>query len=198
MIRRFLPILAATALLLLSVSASAQEAPKARPPAWGPTHPFAIGVRTPMRIGDGYVQGGFGGHVRLRPYDRLRIELFFDNFFGQDGVAMRHDHEVGTTAQVVVLRYDRFIAYPMLGACAMLAMLDAGMDTPMVSDVRFGVHAGLGAEVAVGAGFSLQLQVETVGYFGHEMKAYDRTAFVDRTMRVYPTGQAELGLNYWF
>lgn len=192
-------MLVATALVLVTASAHAQEAPPPRPPAWGPTHPFAIGVRAPMRMGDGYTEGGFGGHVRLRPFDRLRLELFFDNFFGQNDVAMRHDHEVGTTAQLIVLRHDRFVAYPMLGACAMLAMLDPKQDaTPGVSDVRFGIHAGLGAEVAVGAGFSLELQIETVGYFGHDMKAYDRTAFVDRTMRVFPTGQAELGLNYWF
>lgn len=168
-----------------------------RPPAWGPTHPFAVTVRAPVRLGEGYVFGGVGGQVRLRPFERLRLDLFFDNFMGQRDGTMRHDHEVGTTIQWALFSSERFVVYPMFGFCAMWAMLDPH-DAPGVSDIRFGIHGGVGAEVALGGGFSLALNVEAVPYFGHTMKAYDRTAFVENGMTVMPTGQANLGLSYWF
>lgn len=174
------------------------EVATTRPPAWGARHPFSIGLRAPGRIGEGYAFGGVGGQVRLRPFERLRVDLFFDNFFGSSDMAMRHDHEVGTTLQFMIVSTERFVLYPMLGACAMWAMLTPGHDAPGVSDIRFGLHAGIGAEVALGSGFSLALNVEAVPYLGHEMRAYDRTAFVDNTLHVMPMGQANLGLNYWF
>jgi hypothetical protein len=170
----------------------------ARPLAWGSRHPLALTVRTPVRVGDGYVFGGVGGQVRLRPFERLRVDLFFDNFFGQSDGAMRHDHEVGTTLQYMLVSSERFVLYPMIGACAMWAMLSPQHDVPGVSDVRFGLHAGIGAEVALGGGFSLALNVEAVPYLGHAMRAYDRTAFVENDLKVMPMGQANLGLSYWF
>lgn len=169
-----------------------------RPPAWGARHPFALTLRAPVRVGEGYVFGGVGGQVRLRPFERIRVDLFFDNFIGSADGAMRHDHEVGTTLQYMLVSTERFVLYPMLGACAMWAMLSPHHDVPGVSDVRFGLHAGIGAEVALGAGFSLALNVEAVPYLGHQMRAYDRTAFVENDLKVMPMGQANLGLSYWF
>ncbi|CAN5422804.1 hypothetical protein BH09MYX1_BH09MYX1_18710 [soil metagenome] len=169
----------------------------ARPPAWGARHPFALTLRAPARVGEGYVFGGVGGQVRFRPFERLRVDLFFDNFFGEADHAMRHDHEVGGTIQYAIVSTPRFVLYPILGACAMWAMLMPN-EGPGVSDIRFGLHGGIGAEVALGAGFSLALNVEAVPYLGHEMRAYDRTAFVDNTLKVMPMGQANLGFSYWF
>ncbi len=196
--RHFLASLLLLCLSLLTTAAFADDRPHHRPLAWGPTHPVAIGGRTLVRGGDGYVQAGLGGMVRLRPFDLVRVELYFDNYFGQNGDAIRHDHEVGTSLQLALIHTPRFTAYPLVGACAMLAMLEPGQGNPGVSDVRFGVHAGIGAELALGEGFALLAQVETVGYVGHPMTAYSWTARVERNMAIYGVGEGLVALNYWF
>lgn len=205
-VRRILAFLAATLFSTLAATAAA-EAPKAgpeRPPAWGPTHPVALGGRALFRATDGYALGGIGGHVRLRPFDWIRLELFSDHFLGDGTSHTRHDHEIGFTSQIPVVQSDRLLVYPMLGACAMLAVMSpkesatSRGESQSVDDIRFGVHVGAGTEWALGRGFTLQAQAEAIGYLGHQLIAYDFSARVSPDLKTTLAGQLMAGVNYWF
>lgn len=168
---------------------------------WGDGHWLALGTRANVRAGEGYSMASVGGHVRLAPFSRLRLELFLDNYLALSGpqgmaVGQRHDHEIGFTMQVPVLTTRRVSVFPMLGACAMWAMAEnAGVTT---SDIRFGVHGGVGLQVMIFRGLVAHVELEAIAYNGHPMRTWGFSSSLSPTLAWFGVGQASLGVEYWF
>jgi len=169
-----------------------------RPPAWGSNHRVALGPRLLGRLGD-YALGGLGGQIRLRVHRLVNIELYTDHMIGTMGDALRHDHEVGGTVQLNVLGGERWSVFPMLGACASLAVARAPQDRDVsVNDIQFGLRAGVGFEYALGEGFSFEAQALALAYLGHSFDVYGWSASTSSELSVWPLGQVVLGANYYF
>jgi hypothetical protein len=165
--------------------------------AWGEHHPFAIGERTNVRIGEGYSMVSVGGHARLAPWERLHLELFWDNYLALGGpagmpIGNRHDHEIGFTLQSPLITGRKFTVFPMLGACAMWSF------SGNTSDVRFGVHGGVGAQVSLGQGLAVHLELEAIAYNGHQLRAWGFSESVSPNLSWFGVAQTSLGVEYWF
>lgn len=187
--------LAFASVLLAATHARAQNVERA---TWSSSHPVAIGARLLGR-GGSYGMVGFGGQLRLRPFRRVAVDLFADNFVGQVNGALRHDHEVGATLHYAIAGNDRWSLQPLLGACAVLAVQGSPQNSAQsVNDIHFGLHAGLGAEFAMGSGFSVQTQAELIGYLGHDFQVYRWTTEVSQDLSFSWVAQASAGLNYYF
>lgn len=163
-------------------------------------HTFALGVRSVARAGEGYGLAGVGGHFRWQPAAHLRLDGFFDNFLalaGPEGfsVGKRRDHELGFHV-AAPLELGRVVSLaPRAGACVLFTV--AGAPEP-VTDVRFGLHVGVGLAAHLGGGLVATLDLGAVAYVGHELKVWDFSATVSPTVRWFGVGQASAGLEYWF
>jgi len=157
----------------------------------------AVGLRGTGEFGD-YRLGGLGVQIRLRPLDRVALDLFTDHYFGEERGGARHDHEVGATIQYDVLRGERWAVHPLLGACGLIAVAHAPQGGMSASDVRFGLRAGVGAEVLVTERLSIQAQAQAVAYVGHDFAAYAWPGGTDDVLRVRPIAQVHAAANLWF
>lgn len=173
------------ALLLVSSSARAEAPP-----------PVSLGARLLLRGGD-YAMGGAGGQIRLRPFERVGIDLYADGLFGRWSTVRRTDVEVGGTLQYDLLRTDRFALHPLLGACALLAFADdQDRSGTTANDIWFGVRAGVGVAVQLGAKVTLQAQAQALLYLGHDFSSQRWILGTDDTLSVTPMGQGVLAINY--
>lgn len=184
---------AALALSLVALVA----APSARADDRGPlvSHPIALGLRGIGRVGD-YTLAGVGGQLRLRVHPLVNISLYTDHMFGGDAVVSRHDHEVGGTLELNVLRGARWSLHPLVGACALLAMAHQSDADLTLNDVWFGLRAGVGGEFAVHEHLSLQVQLQVLGYLGHRFNSQRWTGEDAGDLHVTPMGQLVVGINY--
>ncbi len=171
---------------------------KARPDAWSADHPIAIGTRASGWFGD-YFAPGLGGHIKIRPWSWLGVELFSDNFARpQDGV-WRHDHVIGFSAYLpAILAGDDWFIGPSLGACVDFRFAHPEGETPSTSDILFGVHGGLMAELFLANGFSMQMNATVYAYIGHETEFERWSAQISNELQVAPQGLVTAGLNYYF
>ena len=170
--------------LLLSSSASA-EAPT-----------VSLGARLLLRGGD-YAMGGAGGQLRLRPFERVGVDLYADGLFGRWETVRRTDFEVGGTLQYDLLHTDHFALHPLLGACALLAFADdQDRSGTTANDIWFGLRAGVGVAVQLGAKVTLQAQVQALLYLGHDFSSQRWILGTDDTLSVTPMGQGVLAINY--
>lgn len=184
--RRTLPF--AFGLLLLSSAASADPTLGARA--------VAIGLRGGAQLGD-YRLGTIGGQVRLRPLDRVAIDLFTDHHFGEERGGARHDHEIGGTIQYDVLRGARWAIHPVLGACGLLAMLHAPQGDFSATDVRFGLRGGVGFEGLLSERLSVQVQAQAIAYIGHDFAPYAWPGGTESEVSVRAIAQVFAALNLW-
>lgn len=157
----------------------------------------AVGLRGTGQLGD-YRLGGVGGQIRLRPLDRVALDLFTDHYFGEERGGARHDHEIGATIQYDLLRGERWAVHPILGACGLLAIAHAPQSELTATDVRFGLRAGVGAEVLLTERLSLQAQAQAVAYIGHDFAPYAWPGGTEDALRVRAIGQFHLAANVWF
>lgn len=183
--------------LLATLLASVLVSPAAHAEARLGARAVAIGLRGSGQLAD-YRLGGLGAQIRLRPLDRVALDLFTDHYFGSERGGARHDHEVGATIQYDVLRGDRWALHPLLGACGLIAMADAPQGGMTATDVRFGLRAGVGAEVLLTARLSLQAQAQVVAYVGHDFVPYAWPGGTEDVLRVHAVGQFNAAANIWF
>lgn len=182
---------AALALTALPLSGYAQDA---APPA----SRVSLGVRAMGRFGD-YTLGGLGGQLTVRLAPAVYVTLFTDHMVGTRAGSLRHDHEVGTMLQLRVLRGARWALFPMVGTCANLAVVHAAQSPDAaVTDIQFGLRAGLGAEFGVGRDFSVGAEVIAVGYLGHPLAGWGWRAEVSPELAVSAVGQASVHAGYHF
>jgi hypothetical protein len=158
----------------------------------------ALGVRTVGRFGD-YTYGGLGGQLTVRVGSLVSLQLFSDHMVGTHNGMFQHNHEVGSTLQLRVLRGERWAVFPMIGACANLAITHApNAREPSVKEIQFGLRAGVGAELAVSGGFSLGTEVLAIAYLGHPMDTWGSSIEASPDLAVFGTGQLVLHADYHF
>lgn len=160
---------------------------------------FALGARFSGWAGP-YDAPGVGGHLKIRPWDMLGIELFNDNFAVLSDDGLRHDHVIGFSlyAPRLLSGEDWFLA-PTFGSCVDFSFSHPkSKAAPGTSDLLFGVHGGLMAEVFVFDGFAFEMNATVYGYLGHEAKTQGWSARVSNRLGGTAVAQLNAGLNYWF
>lgn len=157
---------------------------------------FAFGLRGGAQLAE-YQFGTIGGQLRVRPVDRISIDLFTDHHLGNERGLARHDHEIGGTIQYDILRGARWALHPILGACGLLAVAHPPQGDLSATDVRFGLRAGLGFEALIAERVSIQAQAQAIAYIGHEFAAYSWPRGTQEEVSVRGTAQVHLALNFW-
>ena len=139
--------------------------------------------------------GGAGGQIRLRPFERVGLDLDADGLFGRWVTGRGTDVEVGGTLQYDLLHTEHFARHPLLGAFALLAFADdRDRSGTTANDIWFGVRAGVGVAVQLGAKVTLQAQVRLD--LGHDFSSQRWILGTDDTLSVTPMRQAVLALHY--
>ncbi len=193
-----LAALALTALPSIGYCQDASEAPAAPRVGWQPSSSVSVGARVVGRFG-AYTLGGLGGQITLRLGSLVSVELFTDHMVGTREGSFRHDHEVGGMLQFRLLRGYRWAVFPMIGACANLAVVHAAQSPDAsVNDIQFGARAGIGAEYALPGGFSLGAEAMALAYLGHQLSGWGWVAEASSELSVSAVGQAVLHANYHF
>jgi hypothetical protein len=190
--------LALTALPSIGYSHDVADAPSPPRVGWMPSSRVSIGARVVGRFGP-YTLGGLGGQITLRLGSVVSVALFTDHMVGSREGSFRHDHEVGGMLQFRLLRGQRWAVFPMIGACANLAVVHAAQaPDASVNDIQFGARAGLGGELAMPGGFSLGAEVIALAYLGHDLNGWGWRAEASSDLSVSAAAQAVLHANYHF
>jgi hypothetical protein len=192
---RLLPLLT---LLLAGPAAAAPPAAEAVS-GWDPDTTLAIGTRAGAWVGP-YAAPGAGGHIKLRPWSWVGVELFSDNFAWRQEDAWRHDHVIGFSlfAPSLVAGRGWYVA-PTFGACVDFRFAHPDQaQAPGTSDILFGVHGGAMAEVFVLEGFAFEVNAALYGYVGHETGLERWSARVSNALGGSAVGLLTAGVNYWF
>ncbi|MCB9651804.1 MAG: hypothetical protein H6730_35185 [Deltaproteobacteria bacterium] len=194
-----LPHLALPLILLSSTAAHAATPATEAVAGWDPDTTLAIGARATAWVGP-YAAPGAGGHIKLRPWSWVGVELFSDNFAWRQAEAWRHDHVIGfgLYAPSLVAGSGWFVA-PTLGACVDFRFAHPDqVGAPGTSDILFGVHGGAMAEIFLLEGFAFELNAEMFGYLGHQTGLQSWSARVSNQLGTSAVGQLTAGVNYWF
>lgn len=183
--------------MLLTAALAAEEARPPREAAWSARHPVALGVRGLVWGGE-YVAPGFGGHLRLRPWRRLGVELFADHAHRLAGEARVHDNIIGFHAFVPLLGARRIYLAPTLGACVDFRLIHPTGGGPDASLVRFAPHAGAQLEAYVAGGLAVEVAGTVYAYIGNDADVAGWQASTSSRLSVTPTVQATVAVNYAF
>lgn len=166
---------------------------------WQPDSRVSIGARVVGRFTNTYDLGGLGGQITLRPSQLVAIELFTDHMVGSRDGSLRHDHEVGFTLNLRLLRGARWAVFPMIGACANLAVVHAAQSPDAtVNDIQFGARAGLGFEYALPGSFSIGAEAIALAYLGHELSGWGWHAEAATNLSITGAGHAVFHADYHF
>ncbi|MBL8605617.1 MAG: hypothetical protein JNK72_27040 [Myxococcales bacterium] len=159
-------------------------------------HPVALGSRLTVRTGQ-YTLGGLGGQLRVRLHPRVAVDLYADGLAGREAGQLRHDHEIGGAVNLHTFGGARWVAGPLLGFCAQIAVMHPSQADTLY-DLRVGARAGFGVEWALGAHFSATLQGFAVAWLGHAFEHYGFTATTQEALSLSPSFQAVSAIHYWF
>lgn len=143
-----------------------------------------------------YLGGGIGGRIRWEPFDLLGVEVFAEHLMVESRGGSRHDHPVGFNLYVPLWLAEDLRLRPLFGFCAVLSFMEPDNEgAPTAEDVLFGVHAGAGIEWAALRDLSLFVDLQAVGWLGHDRTAQGWTGDVGEELT--PTGvvQASMGLQ---
>ncbi len=193
----------AAALLLFAPSALAQEDlfPETRPrvevveEVEAFERDFALGTYYSSWSGS-YDSGGVGFRLRWEPLDEGGIEGFAEILDVDVPSASRFDVPLGFSVYIPITLLDGLRIRPLVGLCTMFSFVES--DTPGVpgsEDVRFGVHAGVGAELAVSQRWSVFVDAVYQGYFGHEREVEAWTSALSEDIGREDSFQLGLGLQ---
>lgn len=192
--------------------ASAQTPPEPTPPL-EPREPRARDVPSPPRAaspfdkklgGSGYavaVTGsysgvGVGGRLRWEMFRFFGIELFGEGVLVESRAGVRHDYPVGFHLFSPFRLGERVRLRPLAGMCASFSFVEPS--TPggvRADDVLFGVHGGVGLEVALASFLSAFADVKGTTYLGHARTAQGYTGDVGERLEPYVLAQGSLGLS---
>ena len=196
---RFSALVLIVTLLTPGLAAAEERVVGQRDDAWSAEHPFGLGGRASSWVGP-YFAPSVGGHLKFRPWDFIGVEAFNDNFVRLQDGAWRHDHVIGFSLYAPSLIAGRswFVA-PSLGTCVDFRFAHPSeTDAPSASDVLFGIHGGLMAELFVENGFSFELNATYYAYLGHEADVERWSASLSNDLQLSGVGLITAGVNYYF
>lgn len=146
-----------------------------------------------------YGAAGLGGDLRLEPFERLGVDLFAEHLLVETPSGYRHDHPIGFDAYVPIDVSPTVRLRPLLGACAVGSFVaSSDPDAPGASDVLFGLHAGLGAELALADQLSAFAVGKAVGWVGHDRSVQGWSGQVGNELVPFGVGQFDLGVALHF
>ncbi len=172
------------------------EAPE-RVDVHDPSHPVALGSRIEAWTGP-YTSPALGGHIKLKPHESFGVEGFMDHTLQLAGGIARHDHVIGFSLYTPAILGDhRWFLSPTLGAC-----VDFRADTPFQdrgpsnADILFGTHAGAMLELAVGEGWSVELDGQGFVYWGNQIATDSWSATASNRLHATAVFQSVASINY--
>jgi hypothetical protein len=193
---------AVAAIVLASPAALASpEAPAPEPrPGNAFDQPFAIGGYTQGWLG-AYDAAGLGGRARWEFFQhKLGVETFAEALIVDwpDG-ASRHDIPIGFSLYAPLALGRRVRLRALAGFCAVFSFIEpAQQGAPPSNDVLFGVHGGVGIEVALAGPFTWFADAQAVWYLGHDRTAEDWSGAVSGSLGQAVVFQPTTGLQLAF
>jgi len=144
-----------------------------------------------------YTAGGVGGRVRWEMVPgRFGVELLAEHLIVDWPGGFRHDHPIGFNLYVP-FAVSRSVRLRVLGgACTVFSFVEpehAG--APRADDILFGVHGGVGLEVAVHERVSLFLDAQAIGYLAHDRTGQGWTGSVGGNEHPIAVLQPTMGLQ---
>ena len=143
-----------------------------------------------------YLGGGIGGRIRWEPFDMLGVEVFGEHLVVESQGGLRHDHPVGFNLYLPIRLASDLQLRPMLGFCAVFSFMEPENEgAPGAEDVLFGLHGGAGIEWALFRDLSVFLEVQAVGWLGHDRTSQGWTGEVSEELTTTGVVQASAGLQ---
>jgi hypothetical protein len=189
----------AAALLLAPCAHAASETLDS--PARGAfDQPLAIGSYTLGWMG-AYDAAGLGGRARWEFWQhKAGVELFAEGLMvSWPGGGSRHDIPIGFNLYAPIQLGSHVRMRAMGGFCAVFSFIEpAEQGAPPSNDVLFGVHGGLGLEVAVAGPLVWFVDAQAVWYLGHDRTAEDWSGSVSGSLSQAVVFQPSTGLELAF
>lgn len=146
-----------------------------------------------------YGAGGVGGRIRVEPFSFLGIDLFGEALLVPVERGVRHDHPIGFNL-FVPFRFGNVVRVrPLLGMCVTASFFHPDEPlAPRADTILFGVHGGVGLELALHDRLSFFTEAKTVVWFGNDRTVGGWTGNVEGVVRPFLVGQAQLGFTFHF
>jgi hypothetical protein len=162
--------------------------------------PLAIGAYT-LGWAGAYDAAGLGGRARWEFWQRRAgLDLFGEALMvNWPGGGSRHDIPIGFNVYAPFALGSRVRVRAMGGFCAVFSFIEPGeQGAPPSNDVLFGVHGGVGIEVALAGPFLWFLDAQAVWYTGHDRTAQDWSGSVSGSLSEAVVFQPSTGLELAF
>jgi len=162
--------------------------------------PLAIGAYT-LGWAGAYGAAGLGGRARWEFWQhRAGLDLFGEALMVDwPGGGSRHDLPIGFNVYAPIALGSRVRMRAMGGFCAVFSFISpAEQGAPPSNDVLFGVHGGLGLEVALAGPFVWFVDAQAVWYTGHDRTASEWSGSVSGSLSGAVVFQPSTGLELAF
>lgn len=159
----------------------------------------ALGARASRWRGEASALG-VGGHLRISPWERVGVELFWDSFARPEPEVQEvwHAHVIGFHLLIPMVGVQTVVG-PTVGACtAVEALTPMGRDAPGVADLRFAPHAGVFVDHHVSDRWTLGGRATAYAYVGNAPHLDGWSAQTSNALHVDPTVQLTASVTRWF
>lgn len=191
-------VLATLALALPAAGQAPEEEPPPAPSGSPFDRTFALGVYGTGWLG-AYGAGGIGGRLRWEPYEWLGVEVFGEALAVEWPGAFRHDWPVGFNLYVPIAITRELRLRPLFGFCAVFSLIEPPANhAPRADDILFGIHGGLGLEYALLDWLSAFVDVQAVGWVGHDRASSGWSADIEDSYTTFGVAQLTLGVTAHF
>ena len=146
-----------------------------------------------------YPAAGVGGRIRWEYPHVFGVEGFAEHYAVEWQGGFRHDHPIGFSIYKPIQITRSMRIRPLLGACAVFSFIEpehAG--GPRADDIMFGVHAGLGMEIALHEYWSFFVEGQGIAYLAHDRTAQNWTGSVSQGVGTTAVFQPNIGLQAHF
>jgi len=179
---------------------AASESPVDSSPRSAFDQPFALASYTQGWVG-AYDAVGLGGRARWEFWQhKAGLDLFAEGMIVDwPGGAERHDIPIGFNVYAPIALGSHVRLRGMGGFCAVFSFIEPAQEgAPSSNDVLFGVHGGVGLEVAMVGPFVWFLDAQAVWYLGHDRTAENWSGAVSGSLSQAVVFQPTTGLELAF
>jgi len=146
-----------------------------------------------------YPAAGVGGALRYEWPHKFGVEGFAEHLAVQWPGGFRHDHPIGFNLYMPFQISKSVRLRPLLGACAVFSFIEPEHNGgPRADDILFGVHAGIGMEVAIHRQLSFFMDAQGIAYLAHDRTSANWTGSVSQGVSTAGVFQPNMGLTLHF
>ncbi len=140
---------------------------------------------------------GIGGRLRFEVVEgSFGVEAFGEHLMVEASGGIRHDHPIGFNLYIPIAIGESVRLRPLLGACTVFSFIEpTSKHTKRTDDILFGVHGGLGVEVAIDHDLSFFADAQGIAYVGHDRTYGGWTANVSEDLSMTGVVQVTAGLQ---